>query len=169
MQAHVVAPIATTVTFRDSPRGSVSAGVLISTLGKRQLGSQAVRTGTDTNGAVTFTNRIREIETSDMQVVPFSFFNLNVAGGERTSLNVTGGIGLNTNNAAKQVEYFVGPSLGINGFFVQGGAHIGRRQELANGFAIDDVIPDKYPGVPLARTWRTKFALAVTYKIPLPK
>ena len=31
------------------------------------------------------------------------------------------------NALLKQVEYFVGPSLGINGFFIQGGAHIGRR------------------------------------------
>ena len=69
----------------------------------------------------------------------------------------------------RMTKYFVGPSIGIKGFFIQGGAHIGRRQELTNGFAIDDVIPDKYPGVPLTRAWHAKFGLAVTYRIPLPK
>lgn len=157
-----------TVTYQDIPRASVTVGVLFTTLNKRQVGTQAVRTGTAADGTPTFRNTFAETDRSGNQLVPFSFFNVYLSGTRQMNLNLTGGIGVNPNNGAKQAEFFVGGALGFKNVYVQFGGHIGRWQELGGGFGFGETVPANFPGVPIERRYTMRPSIGLSYRLPLP-
>jgi hypothetical protein len=157
-----------TVTYQNIPRASVTAGVLFTTLDKRQVGTQAVRTGTDANGTPTFRNTFAETDRSGNQLVPFSFFNVYLSGTRKMNLNLTGGIGVNPNNGKSQAEFFVGGALGFKNVYVQFGGHIGRWQELGGGFGFGETVPADFPGAPIDRRYTMRSAIGLSYRLPLP-
>lgn len=158
-----------TVTYQNLPRATVSAGILFSLLDKRQIGIQPVRTGTAADGTPTFRLQFSESDRGSSQVVPFSFFNYYLTGTRKLNLNLSGGVGLNPNNGSNQVEYFIGGALGFKNVYLQFGGHVGRWQELGNGFIIGDAVPDKFPAVaPIERRYSVRPAFGLSYKLPLP-
>jgi len=161
-------PIPFTVTYQNPPRGAVSAGVLFTTLNKRQIGIQPVSVGTNADGTAIVRLHFAETDKADSQIVPFTFYNHRLWGRRKFSLNASGGIGVNPNNGSVQVEYFFGGSLGYNNFFLQLGGHVGRWQELGGGFTIGDQVAAPPPSVPIERRYSVRPAIGVSYKIPLP-
>ncbi|MEK6337529.1 MAG: hypothetical protein AABM67_21625 [Acidobacteriota bacterium] len=157
-----------TVTYQDLPRASVTIGVLFTTLNKRQIGTQALRTGTAADGTPTFRNTFAETDRSGSQLVPFSFFNVYLSGTRRMNLNLTGGIGINPNNGKNQAEFFAGGALGFKNVYVQIGGHIGRWQELGGGFGFGETVPANFPGVPIERRYTMRLAVGLSYRLPLP-
>ena len=157
-----------TVTYQNLPRASVTMGVLFTTLNKRQVGTQAVRTGTAADGTPTFRNTLAETDRSGNQVVPFSFLNVYLTGTRQMNLNLTGGIGVNPNNGKNQAEFFVGGALGFKNVYVQFGGHIGRWQELGGGFGFGETVPANFPGVPIERRYTMRPAVGLSYRLPLP-
>jgi hypothetical protein len=154
------------ITYHDRPALFVSAGLAYSTGDKRTIGSQAVRTGVDSNGAVTFRNEIAETDSAEYQVVPFTFLSWMPLQGRHVDVGVAAGIGLNANNGGKQVECMVGPSVGYRNVYVVVGVHRLRRPEPGGGFSEGDVLPSGFPGVPIRRDVRNVLAVALTYKLP---
>lgn len=157
-----------TVTYQNIPRASVTAGVLFSPLDKRQIGTQAVRTGAAADGTPTFRNTFAVTDSSSNQIVPFSFFNVYLSGTRRMNLNLTGGVGINPNNGKNQPEFFVGGAFGFNNVYVQFGGHIGRWQELGGGFGFGETVPANFPGVPIERRYTMRPAIGLSYRLPLP-
>lgn len=167
-QSVSIEPIPFTVTYQNPPRGSVSAGLLFTTLDKRQIGIQPVRTGTAADGTSTFRLTFAETDRADGQLVPFTFYNHRIWGSRKFSLNGSGGVGVNPNNGATQVEFFFGGSLGFNNFFLQLGGHVGRWQELGGGFTLGDTVTASPPVVPIERRYTVRPSIGVSYKLPLP-
>jgi prefoldin subunit 5 len=167
-----VDPIPFTVTYQDKPAGSVSGGVLFTTLNKRQLGTVTVNTGTaagTTDGTSSFRTIYGETDTADSQLVPFTFYNHRLWGTHKFSLNGSGGIGINPNNGAAQVEFFFGGAVGVKNFFFQFGGHAGRWQELGRGFTIGDLLPvGTAPVAPIERRYTIRPSAGVSYRLPLP-
>lgn len=161
-------PIPFTVTYQNPPRGAVSAGVLYTTLDKRQIGIQPVRVGTAADGTAITRLHFAETDRADGQIVPFTFYNHRLWGRRKFSLNGSGGIGVNPNNGSVQVEYFIGGSIGYKNFFLQLGGHVGRWQELGGGFTIGDTVAASPPSVPIERRYSMRPAIGISYKIPLP-
>lgn len=158
-----------TVIYQNLPRATVSAGILFSLLDRRQIGIQPVRTGTAADGTPTFRLQFAESDRSSSQVIPFSFFNYYLTGTRKLNLNLSGGVGLNPNNGSNQVEYFMGGALGIKDIYLQFGGHVGRWQELGNGFVIGDAVPEKFPAAaPIERRYSIRPAFGVSYRLPLP-
>lgn len=121
-----------------------------------------------TNGTPTFRATFAETDRANSQIVPFSFFNVYLTGTRRMNLNLTGGIGVNPNNGANQPEFFLGGALGLNNAYVQVGGHVGRWQELGNGFLIGETVPASFPGVPIERRYTMRLGIGISYRLPLP-
>ena len=160
-------PIPFTITYKGFSRHALSAGILFSTLNKRQLGITSVRTGTAADGTSTSQLTFTETDKADAQLVPFSFYNYRFWGDRKFSLNGSGGVGINPNNGATQVEYFFGGAVGFHNVFLQFGGHVGRWQEFGGGFNLGDVVPSAVP-VPIERRYTIRPAVGVSYKLPLP-
>jgi hypothetical protein len=160
-------PIPFTITYEGFSRHSLSAGILFTTLNKRQLGLNSVRTGTAADGTATSILTFTETDKANSQIVPFSFYNYRFWGDRKFSLNGSGGVGINPNNGATQVEYFFGGAVGFHNVFLQFGGHVGRWQELGGGFNLGDTVPAAIP-VPIERRYTIRPAVGVSYKLPLP-
>jgi hypothetical protein len=156
-----------TITYEGFSRHSLSAGILFTTLNKRQLGLNSVRTGTAADGTATSILTFTETDKANSQIVPFSFYNYRFWGDRKFSLNGSGGVGINPNNGATQVEYFFGGAVGFHNVFLQFGGHVGRWQELGGGFNLGDTVPAAIP-VPIERRYTIHPAVGVSYKLPLP-
>lgn len=155
------------VTYENIPVATVSAGALFSSLGKRQITVQPVKTGTDINGVATFKNVFAEIDKTRFQIIPFSFLNFYISGTRKSNLNFSTGIGVSSTNGKAQIEYFAGPSISFKNLFFHVGAHYGRRQELSGGFIIGETVPSGFPSsLPIDRRYVAKFAFGISYKIP---
>lgn len=161
-------PVPFVVKYQETPRGAVSAGLLFSTLNKRQIGVQPVNTGTGSDGTSTVKLILAETDKANSQLIPFSFYNYRLWGDRKFNLNGSGGIGVNPNNGAAQVEFFFGGSVGLNNIFIQVGGHVGRWQELRGGFALGDILPSNPPTVPIERRYTIRPSIGVSYKLPLP-
>jgi hypothetical protein len=161
-------PIPFTVKYQSAPRGTVTAGIIYSTLDKRQIGIVPVLSGTAADGSDTFRLTFGETDRGSGQIIPFTFYNHRLWGDRKYSLNGSGGVGVNPNNGATQVEFFFGGSVGIKNVFLQFGGHVGRWQELGGGFVIGDAVTAAPPSVPIERRYSVRPAVGVSYKIPLP-
>jgi hypothetical protein len=167
-----IAPVSASVVFRNMPWATVSGGMLYSLVDKRQITVASNKTGTDAAGVVTFDRRVAETGTGGSQIVPFTYFNVVIPRMSRRTAYAAGsiGFGLNPNNGSKTLEYFLGGAVGIGRFVVINvGAHLGTRMEPDNNFAVGDVLPVALTAVPTRRDRETKFAIGVSYGLPLPK
>jgi len=160
-------PIPFTILYQGYSRHALSAGILFTTLNKRQIGLNSVRTGTAADGTSTSQLTFTETDKADAQIVPFSFYTYRLWGDRKFNLNGSGGVGVNPNNGATQVEYFFGGAVGFHNVFLQFGGHVGRWQELGGGFNLGDVVPAAIP-VPIERRYTIRPAVGVSYKLPLP-
>jgi len=167
-----IPPVTATIVYQNTPRATVSAGVLYSTIGGREIGVAPHSTGTDTAGVTTYQRRIVETDRSTWQLLPFSFLNVTVPGLAHRRFHVAGslGIGLNPNNGSTVVEYFAGGTLGIGrSVGIQVGAHLGTRLEPAEQFAVGDVVPDRLAVVPTTHVRTTALGIALSYGLPFPR
>ncbi len=163
-------PVAYTVTFQNTPRLSLTAGLIVSTVPRNSVGLEHVEDSPN-DPKVTFHNEILDHQSSP-QVVPFSFFNIRIFNPWRwknriMTFNATPGVGLNPNNGGTSAEFFLGLSFGFGNFFLAGGAHIGHELKPANGFNLHDKPDDDLKAVPLHTPWTPGIAVAVSYRIPL--
>jgi hypothetical protein len=165
-----VPQVVTTVTYADMPWATVTAGMLYSQLDKRQVGGAPFKTGMDSTGVDTFERRVAETDHGKTQLAPFTFLNIALCRCRAWTPAAAVGFGLNTNNGGKVLEYFVGGGLIIHGQLgIEVGRHIGSLQQPTNGFALDDVLPEKVTTVPTTRERTGAFAIGFTFKVPLPK
>jgi hypothetical protein len=163
-------PVAYTVTFQNTPRLSLTAGLIVSGVSRNSVGLEHVEDSPN-DPTVTFHNEIRD-HPSSPQVVPFSFFNIRLFSPWRwknriMTFNATPGVGLNPNNGGTSAEFFLGLSFGFGNFFLAGGAHIGHELKPANGFNLHDKPGDDLKAVPLDTPWTPGLAVAFSYRIPL--
>lgn len=172
-----IAPLAGTVIYRGRTWATVTAGVLASSVDKREIGveqvrrAEQVRLKPDATGA-TFERVVAVTDAGASQLVPFSFFNLVVPGlsGPRGYVAASVGFGLNPNNGPVHAEYFAGGAIGLGRFVaITAGVHFGTRMEPDNGFAVGDALPSNVTSVPTRRERETGFAIALTYGLPLPR
>ncbi|HEY6895384.1 MAG TPA: hypothetical protein VI258_14510 [Rhodanobacteraceae bacterium] len=165
-----VPPATTTIVYQDVPWATVTAGMLYSQLDARQVGAAPVRIGTDATGAVTFERRVAETDHAATQLIPATFLNIAACRCRQWVPAVAIGFGLNANNGAKLLEYFVGGALIVHQqLAIQIGRHLGSTQQPANGFAEGDVLPDKLTDVPTIRRRDGALAIGLSFRIPLPK
>jgi hypothetical protein len=164
-------PVAFTIIFQDPPRFSLGAGVLISSLEKNSIGPASTVTTRPTDLPTTAVLKLVSSPTRP-QVMPFSLVHIRLGGVKKwqnrdLSFNLSPGIGVNPNNSGNEAEFFTGVSLGIGGFYLSGGAHIGHGLEPGGGFRIGDTLPNDIKTVPLVKPWKPGFGFAVTYRIPI--
>jgi len=164
-------PIVYTVIFQDTPRLSLTAGVLVSTLSRSSVDIESVADDRASNNAVTAHSEIR-LSSAKPQVIPFSYINLRLGqpwrwGSRTMTFNLAPGVGVNPNNGGNAAEFFAGPSLGFGSFFLAFGAHIGHELRIANGYRPLDRPPADLKTVPTETPWKTGFGVSVSYRIPL--
>jgi hypothetical protein len=163
-------PVVYTVAFRNTPRLSLTAGVLLSTVPRNSIALESVD-DSHTGAAVTLHTEIRD-HRGTPQAVPFSFINLRVApaahwNASAVTVNLAPGIGVNPNNGGASAEFFLGGAVGIGSLFLSAGAHVGHELRPANGFTVGDRPPPDLRSVPVETPWRAGLALAVSYRLPL--
>jgi len=157
------------IEYHALPRLALSAGALVSSVPKRQIGTAPVRTGVGADGIVTTKNVVAITDSARVQTVPFAFLNLRIY--ERYlhrwySANLTGGVGVNPNNGSNEVEYFWGVSLGAGVLYLHAGGHSGRFQDPGGGFVLGDTVPASFTGLPVSKRFVHKFAFGISFKIP---
>ncbi len=162
-------PVVYSVRFQNTPRMSLTAGILVSALPRNRIGIEAVADRAP--GALTTHSEIRDHPTRP-QAVPFTFINVRVGGpiywnGRVVTVNVAPGLGVNTNNGGTHAEFFLGASVGIGSLFLAAGGHAGHELRPANGFALLDRPPDDVNVVPVETRWKLGAAVAISYRIPL--
>lgn len=162
-------PVVYTIIFQNTPRLSLTAGVLMSSLPRNSIGLEDVLDKRE-NDVVTSHKELRE-HPSTPQAIPFSFLNVRIGspwrwGDRLMTFNVTPGIGLNPNNGDTHAEFFLGAALGFGNFFVTGGVHAGHKLRAANGFQPGDR-PAGDLTLPVETPWAPGGAVAVSYRIPL--
>ena len=163
-------PVLYTVTFQNTPRVSLTAGVLVSMVHRNSIALESVE-DSRAGAAVTLHTEIRE-HPSRPQVVPFSFINVRLGkarhwNDRQVTWNLTPGIGLNPNNGGTAAELFMGGSVGLGSLFLCAGAHVGHQLVAANGFSPLDRPPSDLKTVPVDTPWTSGLAFAVSYRIPL--
>jgi hypothetical protein len=161
-----ITPVPISITYQGEPRLVVTAGLLFSTIDKRKIGTEAMRVS-DTQ----FNVRVTE-DRSSSQLVPFSFLDIRLTTLEVNSfpvqVNFGLGVGVNSNNGNRQVEYFAGPSLSAKNVHLHLGWHFGKWAEPSGGYKVDDIVPaEKFPGVPVQRRDIDKFAVGISYRLPV--
>lgn len=165
-----IAPLSGTVIYRGRPWATVTAGVLASSVDRREIGIEQVRRAAQT--AATVERRVGVVDDGASQLVPFTFVNLVVPGlsGPRGYVAASLGFGLNPNNGPVHAEYFAGGAIGLGRFVaITAGVHLGTRMEPDNGFAVGDALPSNVTSVPTRRVREPGFAIALTYGVPLPR
>lgn len=148
----------------------LSAGVVFSLLGRRQIGvmsptSDQIKAGTNSNGtfAVTDSNRF--------QVIPMGILEIHNRGWKCwnyvCTLGMAVGAGPNNATGSAQAEFFEGLSFAVQRVSFLFGAHDGRVEELGGGFNIKDPLPTAGYSPIINRRWSVHPAFGITYRIPL--
>jgi hypothetical protein len=149
-------------------RFSMSGGVGFTTVGDRAVIKRTSRGATDT---------ATPVETFDYSADGWAlrpaigvFLNghlrkFNLFGERDATFAVsTGVVGANRNDST-QLEYVVGPSLGLlkNQMFLTFGLHMARTQELAGGFQIGAHVPQGLGEPPVKKHWSPGFMFSISY------
>ncbi len=160
-------PVAWTVTFQNTPRLTLSAGVMVSLLPKEE--SEIVNVATDRSGAQV--DAVDEVQQSSSrpQLVPMSYLHIRLGSGFAThnrlvTFALAEGVGLNLSN--KEPEFFSGVSVAFGSFYVSGGFHIGHQERPGGGFNVGDH-PTSGVTLPVERPWTARPAIVFSYRIPL--
>jgi hypothetical protein len=154
------------VTFQNPPLVNASAGLLVSTLGKKQYGVNTTETGV-TNGTVSSQYAIGVTSTSTVQLVPIAFINLFGWGSRTTSLDLQAGLGINPNGSKTRVEWLLGPAFTTHNVYLGAGVHIAQAEYLQSGYAPGQLVSSQSFTVPT--DWRTtlKLGFSITYSPPV--
>jgi hypothetical protein len=159
-----------TVTYQNPFPLAVSAGFLLGTSTIRSYGIATKQIGTASGVAAT-QNTIAVTGSSDVQVIPFSYFNFYWSGSKVLSLNGQFGIGVNPNLSTPRVEYFGSPlALAWHDLYLSPGFHLGEHESLTGGFTIGENTAASLSKVPQRWTHYTGFGFSVSYNLkPLVK
>lgn len=160
-------PVAWTVTFQNTPRLTLSAGVMVSLIPKEH--ADIVQVATGRSGAVVDGAAEVRQTSSRPQLVPMSYLHVRLGSGIAThdrlvTFGLAEGLGVNLSN--KEPEFFSGVSVAFGGFYVSGGFHIGHRERPGGGFTPGDR-PSSNVTLPVDRPWTARPALVFSYRIPL--
>jgi len=125
----------------------------------------------DTAGQPVFGNIVGTEEVSGSRITPMLTLHgrlIDSAMATGVSVGLTFGITAKTDNKGTNVEYLIGPSLGLidDRMFLTIGAYGGRTQSLDGNFYVGAPLPDKLTELPIRRDlhWRVGFALTLKAK-----
>lgn len=192
------APLFDTIQFNAyyqvPPTFDISAGVLVSFLKGRQVGTEALPHG---NANASTMMQLAVTSRSRVQFMPATFVewhwkNFKLPGvkdpglddtraplptwmslhaprhplGYVGSFGLAGGFLVNPNNGTGEAEFFEGLSLGIQRFSIVFGNHTGRSQNFTDGYAVGQTVMS---GVvpPTVRNWGNGLAVGIAYRIAL--
>lgn len=163
--------------FFDSRRFSLSGGVVISKLERREfqpvLGIARDADGNPTNGN-TLTTVIGLKEDNDWTVGPLLLLNTKVWERADRNFGVHGSVGITgkRDSAGTDIDYFFGPSVSfMRGLvFVSGGAYVAKQQRLAGDAFLGAKLEGDSPSVPVVKEYHAKAGFSLTFRIfPLPQ
>jgi hypothetical protein len=150
------------VTYQDVPPVSVSAGAIVSMLGKKGYG--VVTTPTSVSGnTVTSQFAVGVTSSSKVQFVPIGFLNIYGFGTRDRHLDFQAGIGINPNGSKTQVEYFLAPAFAWHNVYFAPGLHLAQAQYLTNGYTVGEIVTPQSFSVPTAYHSTLKFGIAISY------
>lgn len=156
--------------FGGGPRFSVSAGVLVTTLGSREfqpaLGIARDRNGQPTNND-TITNVVGFKENISRRVSPLLMLNTRIWQGAGYGLHGSFGVTGKKDSTETAVEYFLGPSLSFleNRLFLTVGPFIGKQQRLAGDLFQSAPLASGTTTIPVRSEYQVKLGVSFTYKI----
>lgn len=160
------------VLYQNVPALTVSTGLLVTFLAKREIGTQPqlISGTTSTYFAVT--------DSAAAQVFPMAFVNYRIGppalktwwGQPEDELvltnNVSAGIGVNSNTGTNQPEFFVGDTVGFSRVYLHFGVHFGRTESLGGGFQLNTVVPTGFSGsAPIDWSYHPAFAIGLSVRI----
>lgn len=150
------------VTFQNPALLTGSAGVLVSTLGKKQYGVNTTVIGVS-NGTVASQYTIGVTSSSTVQLVPIAFINLYGYGNRINHLDIQAGLGINPNGSKTRVEYLLGPAFSTHSVYFGAGVHIAQAEYLQSGYQVGQNVASQGFSVPT--NWRTtlKLGFSLTY------
>ena len=154
-----------TVTIEwNGTRWEVSAGLLFSALPERTFAIAP-----QVNAQNVATQVVTETTKRPSFVAPAALAHYRLwetlAGGKRNAILLTGAVGLNT--STKLADFGVGLSYSYRGFVISPLLLFTRDQSLTNGFYVGQTAPDGVDTVSSGLHWVRKFAIGVSYRIPL--
>jgi hypothetical protein len=157
-------PIEFFIDYQSDLRIRPSVGLLVSTITHTSFKIEPAAGASNGSGQI-IKNQLSP------QVIPFLFADVRLRGvrigRDRFTLYAAPGIGFNFSGHSPRAEFAVGPSVGIGGWRVFAGVHIGREDNLAGGLTVGSQIPLN-ASLPIDHTWSYGFAAGVTYAVPLP-
>jgi hypothetical protein len=125
----------------------------------------------DSNNQPVFTNIVGAEEISRSRITPMLALHgrlLDSIAGRPVSLQLTLGVTAKNDNKGTNVEYLVGPSLGLidDRVFFTTGLYGGRKQVLDGGFYVGEQLPEKLTDIPIRKDlhWGIGFALTLKAK-----
>jgi hypothetical protein len=152
------------ITYQNPPRLTASVGFVVAP-GVRAFGLKTSVTGT-TNGVVTTQNVVAVTSFPSAQVVPFSFANIYLIGSQKKHIDAQLGFGVNPNLSSPKVEFFASPFVfSWHDVYLSPGIHIGEHEQIANGFAVGDVLPNGVSKVPISWKFFRGFGFSVSYNL----
>lgn len=163
------ASVPLSVTYQNLPELTPTAGLLISFFSKRPIG---IRSQSTPCSSGTGDNCIAVTSTSKTQMLPIGLGNAYLFGSRNLNFSLAGGVGLNLNNGATQVEYFTGLSFAVHGFYLTPGLHIARVPQLAGGLVLGQAAPAGVSSSTLPITFHTAlhFGIVLSHAAaPTPK
>src|SRR5665213_2337602 len=154
-----------TVLYYNPAPVTASVGVLISPLSKRPIG--VLSQSTPCNGTTTIMNCYAVTSTSTVQFVPMGLGNIYLTGSTKVNLNFSAGLGVNLNNGSTQMEYFLGPSIGIHGFYISPGLDFISFPSMKDGLQLGDPAPtgSNASNPPLVYNHTGHFAFTISYRL----
>jgi hypothetical protein len=160
------------ILYQNVPALTASAGLLITFLEKRIIGSTQKL---DADGT-TVDNVFAITDSARASVFPMAFVNYRIAppilrtwwGQPNSELvishNVSAGIGVNSNTGTNQPEFFGGYAIGFSRVLIHAGVHYGRTEKLGGGFSLGKV-PPGFTGTTAPIDWSYHPAFAIGFSV----
>jgi len=152
------------ITYRTPMRLTASLGFVVAR-GVPAYGVKTMVTGT-ANGVITTQNTVAVTSLPSAQVVPFTFANIYLIGSQKKHIDAQLGFGVNPNLSTPKVEAFASLfALSLRDIYLSPGIHIGQHEQLANGFAVGNVLPSGVSKLPLSWKVYCGFGFSVSYNL----
>jgi hypothetical protein len=176
----VASPIATVTVNTQANSWVVSAGLAFSNL-KFHTYTAAPIIDANGNPVLDGSGKVTTIVTQQSQspsviaplgLVSYRLTELSRAKWENKCANgcsflLSGGVGANL--TSKSADFDIGPSFQLGGFLLTPAIHFGRDTRLSNGVQVGQKLGSSPPStLPTVNSWVTKWAIALTYTIPIP-
>jgi len=152
------------ITYQNPPRVTASAGFVLAP-GVKSYGVKTTNTGTGSGGVINVRNTVAVTGSPSAQVVPFAFANVYLIGSPKTHIDAQFGFGVNPNLSTAKPEFFASPfAFSWHDVYLSPGVHIGQHEEVMNGFALGDVLPNGVK-VPVKFKYFAGFGFSVSYNL----